>query len=353
MLFRSQVAGFWQATINGNIYLSSRAGLLNSTKIYAKGIRDLFKGDARKLSDDIGSSAETTLMEVAGEMGSNMNRWSTKFLRGTGFLAVEKLQRRLAANMGRAYTQHMMDTRAKLLLTRKRRKLSNKEKSLLQKTEDGMTEMGISLREGDPRISAQDMNRSMQRFSNSVNFTATAHKLPIGTQTPYWKIARQFKSFAFFQGAFIKDNVIKPAMKGDFRPAFVLLGAGGLGMGTDEIRRFLKADDQEFTMLERYGRGFMAIGGLGIMLDTVNQVKYGKETAVAGLLGPAVGDIASVVEGGYKIGAKALEGEAPELEDASRIARKLFVYPGEGIQKRILEEKKSLNYESLYDEVYK
>lgn len=298
-LIFAQTLGSTQALANSLVYLPSRVGA-STPKVILKGITNTFSKENREWAERTGAAFETTIMEVAGEMGALENRYATKFLEYTGFTFVEKLQRTLAANLGKAYAEELLSRKAALIAKRTNRKLGKDGIKELENVDRLLHDMGIDTRVPPSKVSAVEMDRAALRYSNTVNFVNTPEKLPLYWQDPRVKLFRQFKTFIFHQSAFLNDNLVKPMKRGDWRPVFGLAAAGGLGMSVSELRKFLKGDDEDYTLFQRYLQGFTAIGGLGIAWDLAQQAVYGPGAIAQWALGPTVGTVADVLSGAAK-----------------------------------------------------
>jgi hypothetical protein len=331
----AQVAGTMQATINGMVKLLNATGgnPFATGKILAKGYLDLVTKEGKDFAERTGAALETSLHQTLTEGGIGSAGAETTFLKYTGFLGVEKLQRNLGSNLGRAYAEDLVakHTSAMAAFTRKPTK---RNEYAVDKLEKQMEELGLPVA---VKPSDADFLRAGLRFSNEVNFRNTADKMPLAWQSPYAKLFTKFKSFAFHQAAFVKDNVIKPMARGNAMPFLAYAGIGGtVGMGIDEIRRQIRSlggnKPESLEWGERYLRGLTMIGGMGLVSDMVAQVKQGGASyATSSLAGPMVGDVFNVSQGALK----ALEKADPdELLEAYV---KTTVFPG---KEAVVEELK-------------
>ena len=220
----------------------------------------------------VGASAESSVMQIMGDLNSGHQRvfhkefkgiWSpfnilnqpSKFLRANGFVSVENAQRILGANMGRSLVEDITEVNTKLLKKQaSTKKLSKGEINTLNKNKKTLRELGINPEKHPSGITIDEIERAAQRFSNEINFINTPDQMPIALQSPYVKPFLQFKSFIIKHTAFFNRNILRPLKEdGNMRPAiayFLTIG-GPLGMGVDEIRRFIMADDKDYTMLQR------------------------------------------------------------------------------------------------------
>jgi hypothetical protein len=363
-LMFAQILNLTQATVNGMIFLSTRApgglqrdvigagagfgageafGLeapgkialagagasaARSGRLLLKGLQNTMTKEGRQFAERIGAASETTIMEAAGEMGALESRMATGFLKWTGFTGVEKFQRQFAANIGAAYAEELVERKSQLLAKSARGKLGRAGLKEIAKINGQMKEIGLNPRlrsVGElQKIGTLDMKRAAQRFSNKVNFINTPDRLPFIAQSPHAKIFRQFKTFMFHQGAFLNDNLLKPLKRGDARPIMAMAAAGGLGMAPSELRKWIKADDEDYTMLERYLQGFGAIGSLGLMYDLAQQGAYGEGGIAKALLGPTFATFGKVASGAYRTAEKAV---LEQDVDFKPVAQSLINFP--------------------------
>ena len=372
-----------QATINSMIFLSSREGAKTFSHM-VNGFKTTITKGGMDFGDYIGASAQSTVMEISGEMGANASQWATWFLKNTGFNAVERFQRAFAANIGKAYTESLIEKKMKLLGQYGGRGLSTKAQKELSRVNDALWEMGIHSRKvksaADIEAAMKDLDnisvssvndaskafesmtldthelgpiaRASQRFSNKVNFINTPDQMPILWQSPYAKVLRQFKTYVFHQSAFLHDNLLKPLRNKKLpiskrvAPVLALAAAGGLGMGPAETRRFLYADDENYTGFERYMRGFTSMGGLGVISDVANQARFNESFATSYLGGPFLSDVGKVGKG------LAVSAEKGSLKPLGSAITRSLVFPGKKAVQEEFKQRKGGGNVSLYDDPY-
>ena len=368
-LILAQSLNISQANANGLIWLARRQGLPKAMGTVLKGLKRSFTEGGADFAHRSGAAAQTTIMQVAGEMGGRMSNLTTNYLNVIGFIPIERFQRKFAANMGGAYVESLMEKKAKYFVAKKAGKLSPKMAKDLELVNAQMLELGL-----DPNVAvnvekmtmdmlAVETRRAAQRFSNAVNFTPTADMLPLATQTPFYSLVRQFKSFAFFQGAFLKDEVLTPLVKGETKAglnALAALGMAPFAMGgapflASEGRQYLwKEDFFDDDFLTTYGRAFGAIGGLGIIYDYA--LKFGQQGAggvATNIAGPAVSDMlntgAAIGKSVYNTGKDRWEPRAEPLLDGLLT----WVPMGAKIGREIKGHKGKGGFDSGYESGYK
>jgi hypothetical protein len=318
-LTAAQVLNLTQATVNGITY-ANKLGHAKVLPAYVDGLKSIFSKEGREFAMQSGAAVETTFMQLVAEANSHATIMSalgktefkgalapldwlnnpSKFLKGIGFIELEKWQRTLASNMGKSFAKDLIAKRAKLEGMTPQPKTLQKIKEINK----SLDELNIpsSLSADEIMADIHHLDRAAQTFSNKVNHTNSIDQLPLAWRGPYARTFLKFKSFAFHQAAFIQDNVMQPALNGNLKPLIAYLGVGGLGMSTDEIRRMIRSDDKKLTMTERYLRGLTAVGGAGIMWDgAINFATNPSAASAWSFIGrPAVGDVHKVTTGAYE-----------------------------------------------------
>jgi len=339
----AQSINMGQALVNGTTLLAGKVNPVRSDRVAIKALFKSFGKDGKAFADQSGAAAETAILQTVGEfseassiLGKELTgimsplellNNPTKFLKATGFIAVERFQRNFAANMGKGYAEYLVGKKA---LIDSGKITGSKAKKWLEK----MDEIGIRTDTAADKIPEEDMLRASLRFSNIVNFRNTPNKFPLAWNSPHAKIFTKFKSFAFHHGAFIRDRAIKPAVKdGNFLPLMNYLMVGTpIGMTVDEFRRVIKGDTSDLDMTTRLVRGFTSVGGLGIMLDVAGSAAYSGASAIASVAGPFAGDVGSFLSGAVN----SLKEQSPAPIIESMV--KSQVFPG---KKLLLEELKA------------
>ena len=291
----AQILNMTQATVNGMTF-ASKHGAGTAVRTYTKAMRDVFTKEGQDFAARSGAALETTIMgmitehsanaTVLGFMGKSEFRGSmsflntlnnpSKFLKHTGFMRIEKFQRNVAANQGKAMFEEAMEKYAaassgKFTGAQGKRM---KAKAVAIAKDLGMKEENLIAR--SPEQTQAVLEIAGLEFSNRINHTNNFDRLPASWRGPYARVALKFKSFMFHQGAFIKDNVLAPAHKflktggqeGSLTPIAAYVGVGTpMGMSSDQIRRMLASDDRELTNTQRMLRGISAVGAAGLALD--------------------------------------------------------------------------------------
>ncbi len=352
----AQTINMGQAIVNGSTLVAKRTGSVSSgVKALVTGIKGALSKEGYEFAERSGAAIETTLLEVMGEMSQNIHSIAgreltgiarpleilnnpTKFLKATGFIRVEKFQRTLGANMGKAYAEDLLSKKSVLLSSPKIPKNIKK----LDKINKQLDELGIDSGVNPSKVPEGQMLRAGLRFSNEINFRNTPDKLPIAWQSPYASIFRKLKTFSFHHGAFIKDNVLVPATKGNLAPLMTYLAVGTpMGMSVDEFRRWIKGDDSELTMTKRIIRGFSSVGGIGIAMDMVYSSAFSKQGLIASTAGVVASDVSSVAYGIATSVSGSIEKGKIDWKPAARSLSGTVVYPGQKyVTKKYLNRKK-------------
>lgn len=316
----AQVLNMSQATVNGLTFAAKHGGT-RALRTYIKGVKGIMSKEGREFAERSGAALETTIMQLLTENSANatvlgmfgktdldgplkaLNMFNNPsvFLQNTGFLAVERIQRMLAANQGKALYEEAWEMFAKVQdgTTVGAKAAIDRKKAIEIAEGMGLNERALADR--NPIRMKENLEIAALEFSNRVNHTNNYSRLPPWARGPYARTILKFKSFMFHQAAFIKDNVLAPAMKavdtnfkeGSIQPLAAYIGVGSMfGMTTDEIRRFIKSDDSKLSNTERMLRGISAVGALGLWYDTAQQLATNNfsGSTISLLLGPAASD---------------------------------------------------------------
>ncbi len=218
----------------------------------------------------------------------------TAFLRATGFLGVEQMNRRAAAIMAHGHVGSLNAKLQRLVLQGK----GNSKKSLMLQKE--MKQLGImDPLKGD--LTPRDYAISGHMFNKHVNFSGESFNLPVSWQKPWFKLMTKFKSFMFYQARFLKRQVADELfINKNPKPLLAYLAAAGIAGNQAELARALvsgKEIEQNRTALELLISGIGNAGGAGLWFDTMQQVATrGPGGAWSAITGPTFSDIAYTAE---------------------------------------------------------
>ena len=218
----------------------------------------------------------------------------TAFLRATGFLGVEQMNRRAAAIMAHG---HVGSLHAKLQRLIMQGKANGKQSQRLQRE---MKQLGVM----DPlkgELTARDYAISGHMFNKHVNFSGESFNLPVSWQKPWFKLMTKFKSFMFYQARFLKRQVADELfINKNPKPLIAYLAAAGIAGNQAELARALvsgKEIEENRTALELLISGIGNAGGAGLWFDTMQQVATrGPGGAWSAITGPTFSDIAYTAE---------------------------------------------------------
>lgn len=313
---------------------STPAQLKSIKTAFFHGLGSLGSGEWKKFANRAGAATDLTLMELYTEGSGQIGKYTERALKMFGYYASERFNRTLGSNLGREYALELMERYTNH---------TNGTQKLTGKKLDGllaaMKELDLPV---NRPVAESDIYRAGLRFSNEINFTNAPDKLPMAWQHPMGKLLTKFKSFSFHTGAFIRDNVIKPAVRdGNFKPlAFWLSASAAIGVPIDSIRNMIKGDDKDYTNTERFLRGFTTMGGFGLMQDYIQSLGASPTRFITNLAGPIVSQI-SEIAGGVVEGVT----EAVTTGNLSKVVTRpmeaavsTFVYPGHKTVAKVLED---------------
>ena len=359
----AQILNMGQGTINGSVLLSNFqsnpfrvAGMVgkawmdtNKQTILPGFLRwgDLGRGteQGRKVAERSGAAFETNIIQYVGEHGNmqhtltgknyaggdwNPVNWvnnPTTFLKVTGFLNVEKFQRDLAANLGFQASKDLLERKvaAEAIGDVKSLKTINKYLHELGFS-DNVNPQALLDDLKDPTKENFEMLRAGLKFSNMANFRNVAEELPLNWQSPYAKLFRKFKTFAFHHGKFVKDRIIRPAIEDhNLTPLMAYTGmALGVGSQIADFRELVRGgtpEEREGIMSEiAYGMG--TIGAAGLWWDTLYRSSYHESGIVMNLAGPFISHASSLTKGAWA----SLQNQ--DLYDFNKAAIGTMVFPG-------------------------
>lgn len=320
-LSMASIANSAQALVNGTVALERLTTSPAKTVIvHAKAVKNTLSKEGREFALRSGAAAESTMLQVMGDITAhdhsifhgtakgifkplNYINQPAKFLKSVGYVGVEKVQRIYGANLGRALIEQIRDDNIRLIQKKAMRGLNKKEEAKLAKNKRTFSELGINPEVDPTQISVSDLSRASQRFSNEINFAGSPDQMPIYLQRPMVKPFFQFKSFIVKHSAFVIKNTLKPIKDNptsldSYRPLAAYLTVGtATGMGLDEFRRFVSADDKEMTMTKRVLRGHSAVGGMGIMYDMSVNALYSPSGLLNWFGGPGPGELSNLAFG--------------------------------------------------------
>lgn len=381
-LILAQTLNLAQAPTNGTALLTGLPGV-NPLKAYGIAVDSIMKGasgtahaatggrmgsaELSRAQNRVGANNATMMLQYAGDINQayhtiaqreftgifapfNILNNPAKFLKATGFFTVEDFNRRVATQMGMGAVDHVRAEKLLLLNKAVHTPLNKRELGRMKDFDDTLTWFGLDTQVHPDSYKVKQLQWAYARFSDEANFINAAHTLPLSISGFYGKLLTQFKSFAIHATGYVADNVIGPAKRGNLVPLATYMGVGTpIGMTIDEFRRWIMADDKEFTLTERVVRGAMMASSAGITIDLAMNAYY-KDTGLASaLVGPALTDVSNVAHGIAKSVAESVKEGEIRLKPLAQAGLKAMVIPQEGKLKRMLEEKKGLDAELKTD----
>ena len=227
-------------------------------------------------SGEIDADLARTLAENTGS-GNLASKW----LKLIGFGGAEKMNRVVAVNAGIEYSN----------------KLIKQAKNGSQAAVRELGRLGFDTADLD-KIEPLLGGRAV---SQATQFSTKPGELPYGWQTPIGRILTQFKSFAYKQTGFAKDEavrVVSEGRKGNLKPFANFLTTYGIaapivGEVILDAKSLITNKTREDEGFERYVNNIIGATSLGL-LDSIPGLtgKYGGTGVVGTVAGPAAGDIA-------------------------------------------------------------
>jgi hypothetical protein len=215
------------------------------------------------------NSAFQEMKRSLGEMygSQSLGSW---VIRASGFPTVMKYNRIFASVYGRELAKDLVDEYAVNKSPTIARKLAQ-----LGIDADGAVERGLSL---------QDLYRASSRTSELTMFNFDVEHLPLAWRdSPLHRLLSQYKPWIYMQSVFLKDNVLKPAVKfaatggreGEIRPlVYMALLFPTFGEVTADLYSLLTRGSFEDRppmkyWVDRAVENISFVGGFGILHDLV------------------------------------------------------------------------------------
>jgi hypothetical protein len=270
-------------------------GVLNSLlaadlPAVAAGLRAALSPGGRRLAVESGATIDPVLHESVREL-SGSNRALEYFLRAVGFTATERFNRIVAANVGTAYAQRLLEQLRRNPRHRRARRL--------------LEELGIdpdaALARGG--LTGDDVLMAAKRFSDMTQFRSRPQDQPEWASTPWGKVFFQFKTFIYNQTRLVYRTLIDEIRRGEFGRAFRnLLILSVLFPLTGEaiiaLRNLLTGREREAEGLRRWLESAAAVGSLGIFWDLFESAERRRPLAFLG--GPTAAMVGDVIELGVQ-----------------------------------------------------
>lgn len=345
MLALAQVLNAGQPLVNGTLRVAATeggSGGVKSIKTFSRGLKEtLFHySPARRteIAERAGAAFEAEGMRLLGEgqayrtssvrkngvmgiMKGAMFPDTQTALKMTGFQAVERNNRSIAFNLGKAHIEDLLEQQAKLNKKIATQGPGKNFTSQLDKIRKSLVELGMDpdmdpmaqhvkslddaadlfsniLNKGDESIDSRamrgisDINEGAMKFSNDVNFISTPMTKPEIWNSPYAKIFTKFKTFSMHHAHFLNDNVLRPMRQGNLGPALTYAAvAPSVGYPIATVREWIRGSEEDRTSVEAYFHSMGSSGGVGLAMDMLTGAASHREGAEDFIQGPILGTI--------------------------------------------------------------
>ncbi len=260
-----------------NIGQSVNSLLASDIPSFARGFSAAFKEAGVQNALKSGSTLESVINEITTRAGES--NFSAKFLRYTGFSATEKFNRTVSANVGmnwaaKNFTKLLANPTDKIAIGR-------------------LEELGINVSKAlqAGKLTEDELLKAAQIFTERTQFRARPIDLPRFASSAYGKIFFQFKSFAFNQTKFLKDEFKRELQSGNYGRAVrdIIIIATIFPMTGEvlgDIKSLVTGSKRPTGALERYFDDLANVGGVGIAYDLFQSAANNKLASM--LLGPTI-----------------------------------------------------------------
>jgi hypothetical protein len=260
-----------------------------NTPAFIKGVMRTFTPHGWGLSVESGAISPGEMKKFE-EISGAENKFLKNYLKTIGFTPSERLNRRIAANVGFKYAQTM----AKKVLRNNNRFARQQLLKMEINPDDVIKNKGLT--HNDYLRAARSEAERTQYLSRNID-------LPIAfTKTELGKNMAQFKTFAYQQTHFLNKSITEEFKAGNpgrgIRNLFILALVFPLaGEVIADIRNAITGRKRESKGLQRYLENIAELGGLGIMSDVVSAMKYGVAEYITG---PTISTIGNNIESVYR-----------------------------------------------------
>jgi len=265
------------------------------------GVKNTFKGFKRFLTDKVGAEEAARLAGVsdsmitkAMEMAGAESKVAGTYLRKVGFTSVEKFNRVISVVAGQEWAESALKTLIKN---------PNDPRIIRHFNRLGIDDVGKAISRG--RFTQEELNIIGQKAAHSTQFRGSVLDVPLLWSSKWGKVATQFKSFAWQQGAFVKREIIDEAAAGNVAPLITYLISSQLtGEAVRDIKDVLKGDldfRQDESVISRLIDNQMTVGGFGLtgeLFEQMFQRASGKRyiTAADFIAGPTVAEVSEFID---------------------------------------------------------
>lgn len=265
---------------------------------FGKGLASVFSKEGRRQALKTGATLEGIIREMVEKGAGGEYRFAHYFLKYNGFQLTEKINRTVAANAGIAYAKRNFNFLLK----------NPKDAILKQRLEELGIDVGQALKRGN--LTTEELLKAGQRIANITQFRYRALDLPAFANSDFGKVAFQFKTFAYNQTKFLKDQIVKEMTNGKPDRVIRTLIIFGIvfPMGGEvirDVRSLITQEKRPTKALDRYLNNLMTVGGFGILSDIYSSALYGRLAETA--LGPTIGSITQTTEALIQSGKRYME----------------------------------------------
>lgn len=262
-------------------YLSSKANRVVMQET-ASGWGVTFESGMSEAMQGLGSDGSFTIL---GKVIS-----PSKFLKKTGFLAVERMNRVVSAHAAKDF-----------LIRMSKEYVKNPNNKVVERAirRMGVNPRSIIKNRGIPNPG--QIARAARETEAKTQFQTGLLDIPLWWNSPEGKLMTQFKVFSFKQAQLIKTVVLDEAAKGNMRPlATALILMPIIGEGVKDARSIVTLRKRNDKGLERLAENMAAVGAGGIFMDILQQNKFGNIEGF--LVGPIASDLGKAIQSGIKAG---------------------------------------------------
>jgi len=270
---------------------------------FLKGLANIGTPEMQSLIRRSGVNLQTTRKWLTETMGGTS--FASKWLEWNQFTRVDAFARTASAATGAFYSDYAGEKIAsKFTLSDKGDIVKIRDGKVAETAKDGIykdREVRDIVRLGlDPKLIIKQKGEltdfqkrvAINKFEVDTNFRAYTENMPEFRQSPTGRMVMQFKSFMYSMSKSVRDNVLKEARIGNFRPLlYMMVSCGITGTITNEIRSWFNGAPSIIKQLSegdfsKLIDAYAASGALGMGESILHTFKYGDPQ-----LGAAIGDL--------------------------------------------------------------
>ncbi len=259
-------------------------GVLNSllkgdTRAVFAGLKGVMTSEGKDFALRSGATLESVLDETSKSTGA-----LKLFLKGTGFTATERFNRRLAASAGRSFGKRTFQ-----------KALAGNQNAKHLLGEFGLDAEKV-LKEG---LKDDDVLMMAKKFTDITQFRSRPQDLPLFASSEAGKVFFQFKNFIYGQTRLMGSSTFGELRRGNFgratRNLIVLSSVFPLaGEAVADIRSLITGNERDAKGLRRYFEDLGQVGALGLLYDAVKSGGIGR--GLEYIVGPAAGDAGEFID---------------------------------------------------------